>query len=297
MENKIAELTAQAFDDFINYLFCREVCKQEVLTESELVDVQSRLVENWHLFIHPLKGKLTVRDVKNLSVGKLPPYWPLELYHTAKLCGFEPPEPIRPVVKPVRKYVTLVGSRQTPDDVLKLIERLAQALADRGYTGRSGLAPGADKHAYIGAKRSTNFSKVGFVNYLPNATMFNKPEFGWVIPDPAREIYDATRFTKCYGIARGIAESARGGFYGLWDSGIQLHTRNVFQVLGGRLDQRSEGLVCWAEPIGKQGKVSGGTNTAVQIALMYEVPVLNLYYEETRQRVEQWIEDPTKPLF
>ena len=45
------------------------------------------------------------------------------------------------------------------------------------------------------------------------------------------------------------------------------------------LDTPSDVLVCYAEPKNSI-HVKGGTNTAVQIAKMYNIPVYNLYYEE-----------------
>lgn len=42
------------------------------------------------------------------------------------------------------KYYTGVGSRETPEHILKFIEDVAYWLAGRGYTGRSGSAAGAD---------------------------------------------------------------------------------------------------------------------------------------------------------
>lgn len=42
------------------------------------------------------------------------------------------------------KYYTGIGSRQTPKDILKLMEDIAFKLAQKGYILRSGAAGGAD---------------------------------------------------------------------------------------------------------------------------------------------------------
>lgn len=57
--------------------------------------------------------------------------------------------------------------------------------------------------------------------------------------------------------------------------------RNIFQVLGKDLDTPSDFVVFWAKPIGNSGKVSGGTNTAVALALQESIPVFNMYNDPT----------------
>jgi predicted Rossmann-fold nucleotide-binding protein len=44
-----------------------------------------------------------------------------------------------------------IGSRDTPADVLELIESLARGFAARGWTLRTGGSPGADQAFYRGA--------------------------------------------------------------------------------------------------------------------------------------------------
>lgn len=67
----------------------------------------------------------------------------------------------------------------------------------------------------------------------------------------------------------------------------KLHTRNVYQVLGRDLESPSDFLVCCSDPV--KGGVKGGTNTAYQIALEYEVPVFNLREKGDLQRVIEFI--------
>lgn len=186
----------------------------------------------------------------------------------------------------VPKYYTGVGSRETPADVLQLMFRIGRVMCALGYKGRSGAAPGADTAFWQGAQDSPFYGEVGFVNYLPDATMFNKPAFGNIVPDHAEEVYDATSFIHTYEQAQQLALEARGSFEGLYAGGIKLHTRNAYQVLGGDLDLPSKELFCYAEPVGKRGRVRGGTNTAVMLAQRFNVPIHNLYLDEVRQRVE-----------
>lgn len=45
------------------------------------------------------------------------------------------------------KHYTMIGSRSTPEDIMKLMERLAYKLASQGWVVRSGGADGADSCA------------------------------------------------------------------------------------------------------------------------------------------------------
>ena len=51
------------------------------------------------------------------------------------------------------KPYALVGSRNTPEDVLRFMEELVYQLCIKGYTARSGGADGADTCAEIGYKK------------------------------------------------------------------------------------------------------------------------------------------------
>jgi hypothetical protein len=73
----------------------------------------------------------------------------------------------------------------------------------------------------------------------------------------------------------------------------ELHTRNVFQVLGGRAAEPTEFMVCWtpdgAERSSETSKKTGGTGTAIRIADAFGVPVFNLQREDTIQRLEEYL--------
>ena len=69
-----------------------------------------------------------------------------------------------------------------------------------------------------------------------------------------------------------------------------LHSRNPYQILLDDLKTPVAACVCWAKPIGKTGRVSGGTNTAVQVAIKYKVPVINLATDEGMQRALRFVQ-------
>ena len=178
---------------------------------------------------------------------------------------------------PVAGYATLVGSREITDYQYRLMQLAGEMTCLRGRRGRSGLAIGADTAAYEGARWASRFNDIGFDNYLPDAGMFNNERFGFRTPDPENHIWDSMSFTDTYDQARQIAYDTRKGFHGLYENGIRLHTRNVYQVLGHGLDRPSDYLICVAEPKGRSA-VRGGTNTAFRLALARGIPVRNLWH-------------------
>lgn len=186
------------------------------------------------------------------------------------------------------RFYSGVGSRETPESMLLLMELIAELLCSLGFRGRSGAAPGADSAFRRGVRRSDQYGDVGFEDYLPDHQMFNKEEFGWVTPNQEERIFDARMFD-AYEESCQLALSARGSWNGLGRGGILLHSRNPMQVLGGSLKLPSKFCIFYAKPKGKQGLVEGGTNTAVQVARKHDVPVFNLYEEAVQQRMIRWL--------
>ena len=52
-------------------------------------------------------------------------------------------------------------------------------------------------------------------------------------------------------------------------------TRNTFQVLGKNLVNPSKFILCWTP----NGKITGGTGQALRIAEHFEIPIINMYFE------------------
>ena len=55
-----------------------------------------------------------------------------------------------------------------------------------------------------------------------------------------------------------------------WARGM--HSRNCHQILGYDLQSPVDAVICWTP----DGKIQGGTATAIRIALKYNIPVFNL---------------------
>lgn len=147
------------------------------------------------------------------------------------------------------RYYAGIGSRKTPFDRKGLIAEIAQKLESRGYTLRSGGAPGADSYFEEACTRSQIFLPwVGF-----NGS--SKTEF----PSPTDD-------------AIAMAHEVIDGYTNRTPRGRLLLARNMHQVLGPNLDEPVEFVVCWTPG----GTTMGGTAHAIRLARHYKIPVYNL---------------------
>lgn len=148
-------------------------------------------------------------------------------------------------------FYTGIGSRQTPDEIQWHMMHLAEDLALLGHVLRSGGADGADTAFEIGCDRRGGAKEI----YLPWKG-FNRRK-GLVLNEEAAER---------------IVSVLHPAWHNCRDSVKKLHTRNVYQVLGQDLATPSKFVVCWT----KQGRIEGGTATAIRLAISQEIPVFNL---------------------
>jgi len=132
-----------------------------------------------------------------------------------------------------------IGARRTPPEAIPDLYRVASALAYR-YTLRSGGATGADA-AFEKGCDSVNGEK---------------------------------RIIKSYEASNEAIEMART-LHPAWeyctDSARKLLGRNCQIILGLRLDEPVDFVLCWMEP----GITSGGTLLAVNCARKHNIPVFN----------------------
>lgn len=150
------------------------------------------------------------------------------------------------------KYFTGIGSRTTPEKIQNQIRLIAQLLGSEDYILRSGGASGADT-AFSQGYHTCNFPKEIYIPWKS----FNGSDSDLIGASPeALELAAAVHpaWNKCSPAAK------------------LLHGRNAHQVLGADLKTPSEFVICWT----KEGKVSGGTATAINIALNHTIPVYNL---------------------
>jgi hypothetical protein len=162
---------------------------------------------------------------------------------------------------------TGVGSRQTPAEILSLMERIAARLASHTlYTLRSGGADGADAAFARGAGAQAEI-------YLP-----------WRSFAPGQHPRAELLVTGDDPDARAIAASYHPNWAACSRGARALHTRNVHQVLGRNLAQPSNFLLCWTPG----GHALGGTATAIKLAKAHNVVVYNLYNDLHRMPWLDW---------
>lgn len=156
-----------------------------------------------------------------------------------------------------QRYYTGIGSRETPLLVALTMTAVASMLRKKYYKLRSGGADGADTAFEVGAD---NFMEI----FLPYRKFNGREANG-------DQFVDASKLPNAYK-ARMIAEDIHPAWDMMNDGGKSMHTRNVFQVLGRGLNQPSEFVICWT----LDGRVKGGTRTAIVLAERNSVPVYNL---------------------
>lgn len=119
-----------------------------------------------------------------------------------------------------------IGSRETPEDVLETMRKIAAFLARQGYTLRSGAAPGADSAFEEGAVASGGKTEIwvpwkGFNQH--RSTLFPTPE------------------------AFALAEKHHPAWASCKQGARALHARNGHQVLGASLSDPVDFIVCWTK--------------------------------------------------
>jgi hypothetical protein len=167
------------------------------------------------------------------------------------------------------RYYAGIGARTTPSNILALMTQIAIKLEERGYVLRSGGADGADTAFSHGAK-----NKEVFVPW----DGFNGIKLEHPIPDEAFNI------AKFYHPA-----------YDVLSQGVKkLMARNTMQLLGPKLREKSEFVVCWTKDgcssSLERTKNTGGTGQAIHIASELGVPVFNLSREDHRARIDRFLE-------
>lgn len=167
------------------------------------------------------------------------------------------------------KIATLVGSREPPDDISRLAFVIGKNLSNIGVINRTGGAVGMD----------SNFAKfynpILIENYRPSNDQY--------------DCIDVSRFDN-YQEAYELTERIVPHFEHLDEVQKALHIRNCYQVLGRDLRSPSDILICWCRV--SCGVPMGGTRTAITLARMHKIPVYNLYNENSKKLICEWLKIP-----
>lgn len=145
-----------------------------------------------------------------------------------------------------------IGSRKTPEDVLKNMNNMARFLAHAKHTLRSGGADGADKAFEEGASSIKDSPKE---IYLPWQDYNGNKSRQW---KPGK-------------VAHNLAESFHPTWEKLSEGSQKLLARNSQIILGENLHKPCDFVVCWTP----EGKINGGTGHTIRIAKHYKIPIFN----------------------
>ena len=155
-----------------------------------------------------------------------------------------------------------IGSRETPDEILRLMEAIACALGDKGYTLRSGAAKGADSAFENGARHSAESPEL----YLPWADYESRVN--------ARLDFPTER-------ALQIAAEYHPAWHRCSNGARLLHGRNSHIILGADCRTPAQFVIAWT----KDGQNTGGTGQGLRIAKHHGVPIFNLHDEANQLRM------------
>ena len=168
-----------------------------------------------------------------------------------------------------------VGSRETDETGEMKITYLASVLNCNGYTLSTGDASkGADLMFWVCNKtQKFRFGPFG-----------RKPKPDTIVVPESSPIHSVAAI-----IAGAVHPAWR--FLPPWMK--ELHTRNVFQVLGKDVSEPCEFVLCWtpdgAERTDQTSKQTGGTGTAIKVAHRFGVPVFNLKNEDALVKLGEFL--------
>lgn len=176
-------------------------------------------------------------------------------------------------------YYAGIGSRRTPRSICVTMTRIAAKLEMLGYKLRSGGAPGADEAFEDGVTSLSNMDI-----YLPCPNWRGNLSPHTAVSQEAMDLSE--KFHPNYGAL---------STFGKWLMG-----RNSYQILGEDLKTPVLFVICYT-PDGcdmvrvQRTSRTGGTGQALSIAHTNNIPIFNLYHDDTLKNFEAFIRGQTKP--
>ena len=188
--------------------------------------------------------------------------------------------------------IALIGSRQLEQKEeyfkdIKLCHNVCMRLAQLGVTFTSGLCElGMDGIAQKAYSKAVDLG------------LAKESQFEVYVADQ-HNIRRSTLPRKHLAIVRNkdlISETERiaSEVHPAWDRCNEwargMHSRNCHQILGYDLQSPVDAVICWTP----NGKMVGGTRTALMIAMKYNIPVFNLGIkdkESVLQSIKKFLED------
>jgi len=176
-----------------------------------------------------------------------------------------------PPARPRSMAYAGIGSRKTHVEELRRMMLVAERLALRGYTLRSGAADGADAafESCAGEKKEILVPWAGFNG---NTSTFQ---------EPTREAFE-------------VAKAIHPAWNKLSEVAVKLQARNSHQILGPDLRAPADFVVCYdrCESEAARTRDTGGTGQAIALASRWGIPVFNLARKDALERLKQLLEAP-----
>jgi hypothetical protein len=169
----------------------------------------------------------------------------------------------------MNKVYAGIGSRDTPDQILKVMTDAAGQLSKDGWLLRSGHARGADQAFENGAgdKAEIHLPWDGY-----NYGRIVNPKF--IVPKIEPALVD-------------IASRWHPKWEKLPVEEKLFMVRNTSIVLGTNLLHPVRMVVCWTP----RGLLKGGTAHAIKVAQAYDIPVFNLANSEDWDKLTAFVEE------
>jgi len=182
-------------------------------------------------------------------------------------------------------YYAGIGSRETPESILSLMEKIAMkmVLVNRNIL-RSGGADGADAAFQRGVEEAKGPAEI----YIP-WNGFNNLSHGYrnaILVKDGKIIQSGEQ----------LAKQFHPNFAKLSIGGKKLMIRNAFQIYGSNFNHPSRFVICWTKDAAdglaiKTSYATGGTGQAIRLAAYAGVPVENLANPDTLAGWEEWIKE------
>lgn len=188
-----------------------------------------------------------------------------------------------------------IGSRETPDQVLGVMEDAAYRLARIGFVLRSGKAGGADAAFQVGAQkyhqenpgRSPSSIAEIYIPWKGFRGGDNLIDLYDVLPDALDKQYPGYEEMRWDWV-----KEVHGGWERLSQGARKLHERNVHQLFGPNLGDayiNQSKFVLYYAPETKSGNPKGGTATAVNLAKKQGIRTLNLLHDKNHEVLEKFL--------
>lgn len=188
-----------------------------------------------------------------------------------------------------------IGSRETPPEVISIMEDAGFRLARIGFTLRSGKAAGADAAFQRGAQKYHSIEPG--ISPARIAEIYI-PWKGFRGGDGLSDLYDVLpdhldrQFPGNEEMRWDWVKEVHGGWEKLSQGARKLHERNIHQLFGpdlGNAYLNQSKFVIYYAPETKAGNPKGGTATAVNLAKKQGIRTLNLLHDANREVLEKFL--------